>query len=115
MRKLFLMFCIAINIFAYDLSVSIDNLDTQKGVVLFSLYNKDGSIPDKELNKYFFQQKAFIKNNSSKTVFKNLKKGRYAITILHDENSNNKIDKGFILPIEGFGVSNYKAINIFTR
>jgi uncharacterized protein (DUF2141 family) len=32
---------------------------------------------------------------------------KYAINILHDEDNNGKIKKGFVLPKEGMGFSNY--------
>jgi uncharacterized protein (DUF2141 family) len=34
---------------------------------------------------------------------------------LHDENKNGVIDKGFILPIEGIGFSNYETIGFSNR
>ena len=37
------------------------------------------------------------------------------MNILHDENKNGKIDKGFILPIEGIGFSNFQSIGLTNR
>jgi uncharacterized protein (DUF2141 family) len=51
-----------------------------------------------------------IVNASSKITFKNIPSGKYAVNILHYENKNGKIDKGFILPIEGIGFSNFQSI-----
>ncbi|MGB0805890.1 MAG: DUF2141 domain-containing protein [Salibacteraceae bacterium] len=39
----------------------------------------------------------------------------YAVNILHDENSNGQIEKGFILPIEGIEFSNYLKIGLTNR
>ncbi|HBO73828.1 MAG TPA: hypothetical protein DD653_03965, partial [Marinilabiliales bacterium] len=39
----------------------------------------------------------------------------YAVNILHDENSNGKIEKGFIMPLEGIGFSNYQTIGLSNR
>jgi len=44
-----------------------------------------------------------------------LPKGKYAVNILHDENKDGKIDKGWILPTEGVGFSNIKSISPFNR
>ena len=41
--------------------------------------------------------------------------GKYAVNILHDENKNGKIDKGWVLPIEGIGFSNFKSIGFSNR
>lgn len=39
-------------------------------------------------------------------VFKNVKPGRYAIALLHDENDNGKADRALgMMPKEGFGFS----------
>jgi uncharacterized protein (DUF2141 family) len=44
---------------------------------------------------------------SARLVFTNVPRGYAAISILHDENMNRKIDKNFIgIPKEGYGTSN---------
>jgi uncharacterized protein (DUF2141 family) len=48
-------------------------------------------------------------------MFKNIPKGQYAVNVLHDENRNGKIEKGFIFPIEGVGFSNFKTIGFTNR
>lgn len=98
-----------------SLTVSVSDLKNSKGVVQFSLYNKDGSIPDEHYKKYYKQLKSEIINNSSTITFQNLPPGFYAINILHDENQDEKIDKGWILPIEGIGFSNMTSINPLNR
>jgi len=99
----------------FTLRVSVDNLRDSKGVVQFSLYNKDGTIPDEKYQQQYREHIEKISNNKSETIFTDLPKGRYAIKILHDENSNGKIDKGFLLPLEGIGFSNYKSLNIVNK
>jgi len=97
------------------LTVEVKNLRNSQGVVKFALYNTEGSIPDENYEKCFKVLKAEIVNSSALTTFKNLPKGKYAVSILHDENCNDKIDKGFILPKEGIGFSNYQSINLTNR
>jgi uncharacterized protein (DUF2141 family) len=96
----------------YSLTVKVAKLRNSKGVVQFSLYNKNGTIPDEKFQKMFKKQRAKIINGASVVTFKNLLKGRYAVNMLHDENSNGKVDKGFMLPIEGVGFTNYKSIGL---
>jgi uncharacterized protein (DUF2141 family) len=36
--------------------------------------------------------------------------GTYAIALLHDENSNRKLDKALFMPKEGFGFSNNPVV-----
>lgn len=99
----------------YSLTVEVKELQNSKGVVQFSLYNKDGTIPDEHYKKCCKILKEKIQNGTSSVTFSNLPIGRYAINILHDENENGEIDKGFILPIEGIGFSNYKSVGLTNR
>lgn len=99
----------------YSLTVEVKELQNSKGVVQFSLYNKDGTIPDEHYKKYCKILKEKIQNGTSSVTFSNLPIGKYAINILHDENENGEIDKGFILPIEGIGFSNYKSVGLTNR
>jgi uncharacterized protein (DUF2141 family) len=99
----------------YSLTVSVNQLRNAKGLVQFSLYNKNGTIPDQYYKKYFRQLKGKIINGRSTVTFPHLPKGRYAVNILHDENNNGKIDKGFMLPVEGVGFSNFQSIGLRNR
>ena len=99
----------------YSLTIEVKNLRNAKGIVQFALYNKDGSIPDEDYENYYKIVKGEIVNGSSTITFKNIPIGKYAVNILHDENKNGKIDKGFILPIEGIGFSNFQSIGLTNR
>lgn len=99
----------------FTLTVEIENLRNSKGEVQFALYNTDGSIPDEHYKNYFKIDKSRIENGKAEIAFSNLPKGIYAVNILHDENKNGKIDKGFILPKEGIGFSNYSSIGLTNR
>ena len=99
----------------YSLTIEVKNLRNAKGVVQFALYNKDGSIPDEDYKNYYKILKGEIINGSSTITFKNIPSGKYAVNILHDENKNGKIDKGFILPKEGIGFSNFQSIGLTNR
>jgi len=94
----------------FSLTVKVNELRNSKGEVQFALYNKDGTIPDKKFKHYFRKQNGKINEGSAYTTFKDLPKGRYAVNVLHDENMNGKIDKGFILPVEGVGFTNYTTV-----
>lgn len=99
----------------YTLTVEVSELQNSIGEVQFALYNKDGSIPDQDYEKYFKMLTASISNGSSSVTFNGLPAGIYVVNILHDENKNGKIDKGFILPKEGLGFSNYESIGPTNR
>ncbi len=98
---------------SYTLTVEADNFKNDKGEVQFSLYNKEGTIPDKKLNLYFKKKRVKVKNGYAKATFNNLPQGKYAVSFYHDENNNHKIDKGLVMPEEGVGLSNFETINFF--
>lgn len=123
MNKLIIIFCVFLmlvsfqkpnQIKTYSLTVSVDQLRNSKGFLQFALYNKKGSIPDEKFEKYYQIKVSEIKDRSATITFSNLPEGYYAISILHDENENGKIDKKFLLPIpkEGIGFSNFKSISL---
>ena len=116
---LYLMIAITGSLFATEqdltLTVNVKELRNSVGVVQFSLYNHDGTIPDEKFVKYFKQKTSVIKNNKASVTFTNLPKGAYAINILHDENQDGKILKGFVFPKEGIGFSQFDSIGIRTK
>jgi len=99
----------------YSLTVNVDELHSNNGILQFSLYNEDGCFPDEHFKRYYKQLKAKINNNASTITFENIPEGTYAVNIFHDENNNGVIDKGWILPVEGLGFSNFTALNLFNR
>jgi len=111
MKILTILFFGPLLLFAEDigtlsLTIKVDSLKNSDGVIQFAIYNNDNSIPDMKFEKCLKKGNAVIKEKSATYTFESLEKGRYAVNILHDENKNKKIDKGFILPKEGFGFSN---------
>ncbi|HAN18118.1 MAG TPA: hypothetical protein DCQ24_05520 [Bacteroidales bacterium] len=95
-----------------SLTIEVNELRNSKGVVQFALYNKDGSLPDENYVRCYKILKGEIINNSSVATFENIPAGIYAVNILHDENTNGKIDRTLILPKEGIGFSNYESIGL---
>ena len=82
-----------------SLTVEIDNLENNKGVVIVDIVDQnEESVTD---------QSAKIVDKKCTMVFEDLKDGTYAIRFFHDENSNEELDMNFLgIPKEGFGFSN---------
>ena len=99
----------------YSLTVEVKDLRNSDGVVQFALYNKEGSIPDERYSKFYKIGSSKIENGTAKFKFTELPEGKYAVNILHDENTNGKIDKGFFMPKEGIGFSNFSSIGFSNR
>lgn len=90
-----------------EISIIITHLRNEKGQVLISLFKDSEGYPD-EPEKAFRKGKAtIISGNRAVLSFTDLPAGNYAAVVLHDENSNLKMDKNWIgLPKEGYGFSN---------
>ena len=53
------------------------------------------------------EQRLPITGATVRCTFTNLAPGTYAVSVLHDENGNGKLDSNFLgIPTEGYGVSN---------
>ena len=99
----------------HSLTINVNSLRNSKGVVLFLLYNEDGTIPDKDRSKYYKKLSTNITSKTATITFDSLPQGKYAVNIIHDENNNGVIDMGYFLPKEGIGFSNFKKLNIMNR
>jgi len=93
-------------LFAHTITVNISNISNTKGDILIGLYNSTSSFTT--IDKVYKNGKIELsKQNIGSYTFKNIPDGTYAISLFHDENSNNKLDKNFLgIPKEGYGFSN---------
>ena len=87
----------------FDLTINITDLSSNKGSILLGVYNSKASF----LKKPFKGNTLKIENNTATVNIKNLPKGEYAISYVHDENNNKKMDTNFLgIPKEPTGMSN---------
>lgn len=98
-----------------SLTVKVEGLRNSKGLVQYALYDQEGSLPDQKFKKYHKIKTSAISDGKSSTSFSDLTPGTYAISVLHDENKDGKIEMGLLLPKEGIGFSNFKAIGLSNR
>jgi uncharacterized protein (DUF2141 family) len=88
------------------LTVKLIGFRTNKGQACVSLFNNSKGFPGK-YDMAFRILRSAITGNQATIVFTDLPYGTYALSVLHDENSNNRMDTSFIgIPKEGFGASN---------
>ena len=94
------------------ITVHIKELKNSEGMLAVSLHNSKKGFPGKYEEAYSNQLKK-ITNTEETIIFEHIPYGTYAVSIMHDENSNGKMDKYFIgIPKEGFGISNNPKIGI---
>ncbi|MEJ7647198.1 MAG: DUF2141 domain-containing protein [Chryseolinea sp.] len=84
------------------LEVTVNNIKSDKGTIRIGLFTKE------EFLKTPFEGKIVKATPEGVTVvFENLKAGTYAISVVHDENENGKMDTNKLgIPREGYAFGN---------
>lgn len=94
---------------SFKLTVEVDNIRHTEGQILrISITNKDLFLSEKKPLEY-----AIVEVRESKISHSfSLPKGEYAISVYHDLNGNDKLDKNFFgAPVEPYGFSrNFKPV-----
>lgn len=88
-----------------NMVIDISKLRSTKGAVLACMTTNSKIFPRCREDPASYR--TVVKANAAQQlVFKNVKPGRYAIALLHDENNNGKADRALgMMPTEGFGFS----------
>lgn len=91
------------------LRIHVSGFRSGTGNLACALYAADKGFPagDEAIAKV----KAAVTLPTSECVFHNVKPGRYAVAVLHDENRNGRMDRVPLLgiPLEGYGVTNNRT------
>lgn len=110
MKKLLLtailsIFAIGVTSARGQISVTIEGLRNTKGKVYVLLQNSEQMYQAK--GKYYKVAAIEIGKGERDCTFEDIQTGTYAITLLHDEDLDEKMKTNFVgMPKEGFGFSN---------
>ncbi|MEX0693646.1 MAG: DUF2141 domain-containing protein [Rhodospirillales bacterium] len=86
------------------LEVEVSGLASDQGRVHVALYDTPDAFPKSD--GMLIKTKVPIQGGVARVVFDDLKPGRYAVAVFHDENGNNSFDQGiFGIPLESYGFS----------
>jgi uncharacterized protein (DUF2141 family) len=89
-----------------NIEIRITDLRNTKGKVNVNLFNGSEGFPDDPMKSFGWRTVKIIPDTVV-IVFEDLPYGDYAVSVLHDENSNGKMEKNFFgIPKEGFAFSN---------
>lgn len=88
-----------------NVSVNVTDLRSAKGQVLACLTTQPRAFPDCAKDPASHKLIVPVKGSSVWIDFGPITPGRYAISLLHDENGNGKADMALFMPKEGFGFS----------
>ncbi len=101
------LFVIPAGCFAEDLVITIKGIENNKGNMRIGIFTSDENFR----NKKSYKMLTYSKQNVSKgtmVVRISLPPGEYGVSLLDDENKNEKMDFNIIhIPKEGFGFSEY--------
>ena len=93
------------------LLVHVDGFRNQKGNAGITVFTSPNGWP--ENNDKAFMHTGHPFTGDKTTLELQLPPGRYAVAVLHDENSNHRLDRNLIgWPKEGFGFSNNPKVNL---
>src|SRR5579863_1350790 len=86
--------------------VEVKGLRSEHGQVLCALFSSAEAFP-KKADKAVARLTAKIVERGAACDFAGVAAGTYAVSVVHDENSNGKLDTNFVgMPREGVGASN---------
>lgn len=85
------------------LEVVIKNIRDDKGVLIVGIFNSESTF----IKKAWRGQKPKPQQGTVHVIFEDIPAGEYAISVIHDNNENGKLDSNFMgIPKEGVGFSN---------
>jgi uncharacterized protein (DUF2141 family) len=90
------------------LTIVVSGLHNTKGQVLLYVWNGPDGFPKNGSKRYLFLTLDATKAvNGRVTASVEIAPGTYAVTAVHDENQNGRMDTNFLgIPTEGYGASN---------
>jgi uncharacterized protein (DUF2141 family) len=85
------------------LQVTVTQIKGLKGDIIVGIFDNDKDFLKKPIEAKTTKASA----DSITVVFENIKPGKYAVSVIHDANKNQDLDKNKLgIPKEGFGFSN---------
>ena len=91
---------------APDLAVRLSGFRSDDGKVMVALFRGSDGFPTNP-DKAFRSAITKIRGKRASVDFADLPPGEYAVSVIHDENDNDKLDTNFLgIPKEGIGTSN---------
>jgi uncharacterized protein (DUF2141 family) len=87
------------------LTVTVKDLRNRKGALIFGVFKSPDGFPNTEKKSVYWEVNDAAGDSATFTC--RLPPGKYAASVLHDENRSGEMDRGFGgLPLEGYGVTN---------
>lgn len=89
-----------------DINVTVTDIESDKGKIILMLFEQADGFPSAKENA-FKRVKLDAKEGTVSYTFNDIPVGTYALSVAHDENDNDEIDRNFIgMPKERVGALN---------
>jgi uncharacterized protein (DUF2141 family) len=89
-----------------EIQIKVEEMNSEDGHILYILFDAEEGFPD-DPSKSLRRGKILASEAKAGFDLKDLEDGEYAVSIIHDENDNDKLDTNFLgIPQEGVGFSN---------
>ena len=86
-----------------DVTALVTGLRSEKGQILGCMTRRPDAFPGCVNDPQ--AKRLVVPATLPRLTFGHVPEGRYAISLIHDENGNGKLDKRLMIPREGFGFS----------
>ena len=93
-------------VWAQTIIVDVTGFRSRDGDMLVALYKNSDQFPN-DPAIVVIQNKETVDSDTISLKFKNLLPGKYALSVLDDENANGVMDKRLLIPREGFCFSRF--------
>ncbi len=88
-----------------NLTIQVNGLLHERGQVVANLFREGDDVM--KIGTAYLCTQVTVSDKHAQVVFKDLKYGKYAISVFHDENGDGKLDHNLLrLPAEPLGFSN---------
>ena len=108
MKSLLVSIAVLASLFPVEnpkLTIKISNIETMKGDIKVGVFNTDATFL--KVGYAIKNYTVKVEKNTAVITITDLPKGEYAVSMYHDENSDNKMNTNFIgIPKEPYGFSN---------
>lgn len=90
-----------------EIKLKITGLHSTRGQIIACLWRDDSKFPSCEKSKTALRRTFPVSGTTMQASFPLPAAGRYAISVVHDEDGDGKMKRNFIgMPAEGVGISN---------
>lgn len=87
-----------------SVTVALSHLRSTRGLIRACLTAQPRTFPDCDRDPQALHQ-SVAAHDGPVLVFRHVQPGTYAVSLFHDENGDNRLDKVVMIPTEGFGFS----------